>query len=136
MAKKQTLGNPAPPEPLTEYKMAKLCGAWSRLNEERLELQRQAAAKADEQSAIERELVAELHRQRKTAVLLPRFEFGLQLCRGSLYYKVELIRAIGQEEFDRRQDAVPQQNKFFLRDRGTGPKAPRSAPKKRPPKAA
>ena len=126
-------GDPPAPKRLRGDDLVALCMTWSDLEESRLELQRQARAKADDQAAIERQLVEQLHLAKRTEKQVGNFAFGLELVPGSLYYKVELIRAIGQEEFDRRQAAVPRRSQLYVRDERPRerPVTPRKKPRKK-----
>lgn len=117
MTKKRVIGEAAEPQALTSRKLAALCARWSALEDERIELQRQRDNRAGEQAAIENELQTQLHLAGRVTMQAGGYEFGHELVLGSLYYKQELIREIGQEEFDRRQAAVQRRPRFFLRER-------------------
>lgn len=127
MAKKQTLGTAAGPQRLTDYKRARLCAEWSRLEDERLDLQAQMYERGKQCQAIERQLAEQLDVDGVTLVDLARYQFGRELVRGTMYYKQALIDELGLEEFERRQAAVPAKQKFFLRDKGLAKRARRKA---------
>lgn len=112
--KKRTEGAEPKIQKLDQHGLAALCCEWSDLDEARLELDRQSAAKKKLQDAIERQLVEQLHAAGALKKRAGDYEFGFELVPGTLYYKEELIRAIGVEEFERRVSMVPQRNRFYL----------------------
>ncbi len=124
MAKKQVVGRAAGPERLTDYKRAALCREWARLEDERLELQAAMYERGKQCQAIETQLNEQLDLDGVNLVDLARFQFGRELVKGTMYYKQALIDALGLEEFERRQAAVPKKEKFFLREKEP-PKKPR-----------
>lgn len=135
--KRSTFGDPPAAKRLKNDELAALCAEWSDLDEQRLELQRQAKNKADAQESIERRLIEQLHLKKRTEQKLGAdYEFGFELVPGTLYYKSTLIQLLGQEEFDRRQAAVPRQNRFYLHDKRPKPPEPTEPRKPRGRKTA
>lgn len=120
MAKKQLIGKGVGPERLTPYKRAALCREWSRIEDERLDLQARMYERGKQLEEIERQLAEQLELDGVEMVDLPRFEFGHELVAGSMFYKRALIAEIGLEEFERRLRKLPKKRRFFLRDKGPG----------------
>ena len=106
------------PERMTDYGRTKLAAEYNALDGERIKLQAAARTKADRQKEIEGLLCEQLLFDHADICDLSRWQFGYELVAGSMSYKDELVKEIGEVEFGRRKDAVPQKEKFFLHDKG------------------
>lgn len=114
----QKLGLPDKPERISDYLRTRLCAQWAALDAERLKLNEAARAKAKRQAEIEALLTGQLQIDGALICDLARWQFGLELVAGSLSYKDELVKVIGDEELQKLKAAAPEREKFFLRDKG------------------
>jgi hypothetical protein len=114
----QKVSKADPAERLTDYARNRLCAEWAALDAERLKLERDASAKKKRQTAIAETLLGQLAVEKTSAIDLKRWQFGIELVAGSFPAMAELEKEIGAEELARRKEAVPQRERFFLRDKG------------------
>jgi hypothetical protein len=106
--------------PISDKRAAELCGEWSRLEEGRLALNRQAAALKKQTDAIEAELldyVQKTTKPKKPVRDLKRWLIQIVEVARSIYYTGALVEAIGQEEIDRRNAALGTQPRIEITDK-------------------
>lgn len=105
------------PDPISDRAAAALCKEWAALDEERLRLNREAEAAERRQKKIEAELVPFV-KATKTGRLPVRelTKFRLEIVQWGNWFglKDALIDEIGQEEFDRRREAVGTHDKLRI----------------------
>ncbi len=114
----QVIGDAPPPEPIANDERKKLCEEWAKLDVERLVLGAKALVKKKRQDAIEELLEGQLTVDGVKIVDLDRYQFGVELVKGSFSYKDALVEKIGEKKLQKLVDAVPKKDKFFLRDKG------------------
>lgn len=121
MATRRT-ARPADPPPVTDTTLKKLVATRAELDEERLELEREARRLAARIETIDATIMTALRQRRVRTLVLGRWEASLVTKPGSLFYKGALIDEIGQEEFDRRLAAVPEREVVEITDHGRIPR--------------
>lgn len=121
---------PAAPPPVTDTTLKKLVAMRAELDEERLELEREARRIAERIATIDAQILTALRQRRVRSLTAGRYEASILTKPGSLYYKGALLEELGQEEFDRRLAAVPAREVIEITDQGRIPR-PRAARKPR-----
>lgn len=105
---RRSLGRPTTPEPISDAEALRLVKLHQRLTDERRECYRLADAKTKAIDAMEAELSiyvdarAKAARSKVRTATLKKFVLRIVQKTKNLYYKAELIKEIGEAEFNRR----------------------------------
>src|SRR5262245_20156349 len=89
---------------------------------DRLEHDRQARSLAAEIDKIDATIKTEFRRRKITTLDFGRYLVELVKKDGSVYYKGELEKLLGEEKFDELLASVPQKQKVEVTDRGEIPR--------------
>lgn len=106
MAKKSLL-KPAAAKSVSSTKAAALCREWQQLEEDRLELQKCAAAKRKQQDGLEAELAlfVDAHKSgRARQANAGKFRVSIVQVAKGIYYKGELIKTLGETKVQKLLD--------------------------------
>lgn len=113
----QRLGTPDARERVSDLQRKRLAAEWVAIDKEVRATRKRATDRARRQTEIAGILADQLRLDKVALIDLPRHQFGFELKDGSLSYKGELLKAIGEDALQALADAVPQVEKVFVREK-------------------